>query len=258
MKKIWLTSLGSSEDPVKKLIPQMKTYGLEINGHFWKDDLEKMAWIAAKNELIEPKISLWGILGSDEDLFNPTLRYGLSLLAITVQAQKGLGFPIIILQTKGDPISSDKLPTPFQGVDVFSDSDQGLGAKLVAKVYKPSKKISSEYRLDIYGNPQIGQWFEVGSESDPWPGSMFGVEGANIAFHAVGPKGELPSKSVLEYAMKGLKLNLGDKEYETWAVQNELDTQSSYYVKVEGFPESIVFGPYSTDEATDVYVVKLK
>ena len=39
MKKIWLTSLGASEDLVKKLISQMKTYGLEVNGHFWKDDL---------------------------------------------------------------------------------------------------------------------------------------------------------------------------------------------------------------------------
>ena len=258
MKKIWVTSLGSSEDPAKKLISPMKNYGLEINGHFWKDDLEKMAWIGAKNELIEPKIFLWGILGSAEDLLNPTLRYGLSLLAITVQAQRGFDFPIVILQTEGDLVSSEKLTTPLAGVDVFSATDPELGAKMVAKVYKPRKKMSSEYRLDIHGHEQIGQWFEVGSISESWPGSMFGVEGAKIAFHAVGPKGKLPSKSVLEYAMKGLKLNLGDKEYETWAVQNEMDAQTSYFVKVEGFPESIVFGPYSTEEATDVYSVKLK
>jgi len=258
MKKIWLTSLGASEDLVKKLISQMKTYGLEVNGHFWKDDLEKVAWMGARDELLDSKIALWGILTSDEDLLKPAIRYGLSLLAITVQAQRGLNFPILILQTKGEPISSEKLTTPLVGVGVLSVSDSGLGAKLVAKVHRSAREISSEYRLDTYGSAQIGQWFEIGPENASWPGSMFGVAGANIAFHAVGPKEKLPSQSVLNYPMKGLKLNLGEKEYEAWAVQNELDTETSYFVKVEGFPESIVFGPYSTEEAADVYVVKLK
>ena len=58
--------------------------------------------------------------------------------------------------------------------------------------------------------------------------------------------------------MEGLKLNLGDKEFTAWAAQNELNAQTSYFVKVDGFPESILFGPYSTEEATDVYVIKLK
>ncbi len=258
MKKIWLTSLGSSEDLVKKLIPQMKTYGLEVHGHFWKDDLEKAAWMGARDELLDSKTALWGILTSDEELSNQTIRYGLSLLAITVHAQRGLNFPIQILQTKGEDVSSEKLTTPLMGVDVLSVSDPGLGAKLVAKVHSSAGEISSEYRLDTYGSAQIGQWFEIGPENASWPGSMFGVAGADITFHAVGPKGKLPSQSVLNYPIKGLKLNLGEKEYEAWAVQNELDTQISYFVKVEGFPESIVFGPYSTEEAADVYVVKLK
>jgi hypothetical protein len=37
-----------------------------------------------------------------------------------------------------------------------------------------------------------------------------------------------------------------------------LNPETSYFVKVEGFPESILFGPYSTEEAADVYVIKLK
>jgi len=258
MKKMWFTSLVSSEDLVKKLISQMKTYGLEVNGHFWKDDLEKVAWMGARDELLDSKIALWGILASDEELLKPAIRYGLSLLAITVQAQRGLSFPILILQTKGEPVSAEKLTTPLMGVDVLSVSDPGVGAKLVAKVHGSTREISAEYRLDTYGSAQIGQWFEIGPENTSWPGSMFGVAGANIAFHAIGPKGKLPSQSVLNYPMKGLELNLGEKEYGAWAVQNELDTETSYFVKVEGFPESIVFGPYSTEEAADVYVVKLK
>ena len=133
-----------------------------------------------------------------------------------------------------------------------------MAAKLVVKVHAAVKEIFSEYRLDVYGNPQIGQWFEIGPQNVSWPGVMFGVAGGEITFHAVGPKGSLPDQSVLHYPLKGLKLSLGEKEYVAWAAQNELNSQTSYFVKVKGFPESIIFGPYSTQEEADVYVLKTK
>ncbi|MFX1555367.1 MAG: hypothetical protein ACFFBV_15695 [Promethearchaeota archaeon] len=258
MKTIWVTSLGTSQDPVKQLMSQMKTYGLEVQGHFWKDDLAKMAWMAARESLVDSKISLWGILGSDEELRAPDTLYGLSLLAITAQAQRGLHFPITILQTREDLISTEHLSTPLKGTDVLSASDSGLGAKLAARVHKPSKPISAEYHLDILGNEQIGQWFEVRPAQGSWPGVMFGVAGAEIAFHGVGPAGSLPSKTVLNYPMQGLKLEMGKKEYLTWAAQNELNAETSYFVKVQGYPESILFGPYSTEQEADVFVLGLK
>jgi hypothetical protein len=258
MKAIWVTSLGASQDPVKQLMSQMKTYGLEVQGHFWKDDLAKMAWMAVRESLVDSKISLWGILGSDDELFAPDTLYGLSLLGITVQARRGLHFPITILQTRGDLISSEQLSTPLKGTDVILASDSGLGAKLAARVHKPPKPISPEYQLDIYGNEQIGQWFEVRPAQASWPGVMFGVAGGEIAFHAVGPAGSLPHKTVLNYPMEGLKLEMGGKEYLAWAAQNELNAETSYFVKVKGYPESIVFGPYSTEQEADVFVVGLK
>lgn len=237
---------------------QMKTYGLEVKGHFWKDDLKKMAWISARDDLMDPNISLWAILGSEEELLNPDIRYGLSLLAIATQAQKGLNFPFLILQTQGGLVSANQLPTPLKGADVLSKSDSGLGAKLVAKAHATSKQISYDYYIDIYGNEHIGQWFEVRPFSSTWSGAMFGVNGGEIAFHAVGPGGKLPSKSVLNYPMEGLKLSLGEKEYIAWAAQNELNSETSYFIKVDGFPESILFGPYASEAAADVYVIALK
>ena len=258
MKAIWVTSLGASQDPVKQLMSQMKTYGLEVQGHFWKDDVKKMAWMAARDSLIDQKVSMWGILGSGEALLAPDNLYGLSLLAVTVQARRGLHFPVMILQTHGELISSELLSTPLKGADVMLASDSGLGAKLAARVHKPPKPISPEYQLDIYGNEQIGQWFEVRPAQASWPGVMFGVAGAEITFHAVGPAGSLPRKTVLNYPMQGLKLEMGGKEYLAWAAQNELNAETSYFVKVEGYPASIVFGPYSTEEEADVFVVRLK
>lgn len=258
MKKIWLSSLVSSEEMVKKIMSQMKTYGLEVNGHFWKDDLEKMAWMDARDELLDSEIALWAILASEADLVVSSKRYGLSLLAVTLQAQRGHHFPTVVLQTQGDSISSDRLPTPLKGADVLPASDAGLGAKLVARVHTAGKEIPSEYRLDVYGSPQIGQWFEVGPRNIGWTGVLFGVSGAQIVLHAVGPKGTLPDKSVLRYPVKGLEIGLGEKKYTAWGVQNELNAESSYFTKVEGFPDSIVFGPYATEEAADMYVVEMK
>ena len=40
--------------------------------------------------------------------------------------------------------------------------------------------------------------------------------------------------------------------------QNELDAETSYFVKVEGYPESIIFGAYSVEDAAEVFVVRLK
>ena len=258
VKTVWLSSLGSSEETVKNLISQLQTYGLEVRGHLWEDDLEKMAWAQARDELIKPEVTLWLILASNENLFTPSVRYGLSLLAITIQAKRGLSFPIVILLTQGEASSSETLPTPLKGVDVLSLADPGMAAKLVGKVHSPVKEVSSEYRLDTYGMPQIGQWFEVGPMNSTWSGAMFGVAEGEILFQAVGPRGSLPDQSVLHYPLKGLKLSLGEKEYIAWAVQNEIDPKTSYFVKVEGLPSSILFGPYSSQEAAEVYVLTIK
>jgi len=260
MKTFWLTSLGSSQDIVNGLMSKIKTYGLKVKGHFWKDDLKQMAWKAAKEDLTDSEISFWAILGSEEELLNPDLRYGLSLLAVTAQAKRGLNFPVVILQTHGTLISTDQLPTPLKGADIFLSSDSGLGAKLVAKAHGMSKQISHEYFIDIYGDAQIGQWFEIRPFSSTWSGAMFGVFGGEIAFHGVGSAGKLPSKSVLNYPMKGLRLDLRKKEYIAWAVQNQLNAETSYFVKIDGFPESILFGPYSAEESdvADVHVIELK
>ncbi|HDZ24396.1 MAG TPA: hypothetical protein ENH70_07665 [Desulfobacteraceae bacterium] len=257
MKMVWLSALVKAEDVVKKLILQLKPYGLGANGHFWEDDLDKMAWIGPRKELLDGDTSLWGILGSADNFQEPTVRYGLSLLATTLQAQKGHEFPILILLTEGS-LEPETLPTPLRNSTVIALTDPGLGAKLVALVHRPPAENRPEYRLDVYGNAQIGQWFEVGPVEGTWSGAMFGVSDGDITFQAVGPKGSLPSQSTLNYPMQGLKMNLGDREFTAWAVKNQIEPAASYFVKVEGQPERILFGPFSDEDQTDVFVVDLK
>jgi hypothetical protein len=52
-------------------------------------------------------------------------------------------------------------------------------------------------------------------------------------------------------------LSLGEKEYSAWAAQNELTPETSYFVKIQGTPESLLFGPYSTQEEAELYVLKI-
>jgi hypothetical protein len=258
MKKLWLSSLDGSKEGVQKFMKLMKPLGLEVNGHFWENDLGKMAWSGPRKSLLEKDMALWAIIGSDEDFSKPDVRYGLSLLAFSVQGIKGQGFPIVVLQTKGDSLNPETLPTPLKGATVLSASQATLGAKLVAMVHKTVASLKTDYHIDIYGNPEIGQWFEVGSSESGWNGAMFGISEGEILFHAVGPRGRLPSETVLNYPMKGLKLDLGETAYEAWAVQNPIDIGSSYFVKVEGHPDSIIFGPYTTEDEAEVYVIRLK
>lgn len=258
VKTVWLSSLGSSEETVKNLISQLRTYGLEVKGHFWEDNVEKMAWAKPRGELIKPDVTLWLILASLGNLVNPSIRYGLSLLTLTVQAKRGLSFPTVVLLLKGEPPLAETLPMPLKGIDFLSLTDPGMAAKLVTRIHTPVKETPLEYRIDTYGNPQIGQWFEVGPMNSTWSGAMFGVAEGEILFQAVGPRGSLPDQSVLHYPLKGLKLSLGAKEYIAWAVQNEIDPKTSYFVKVEGLPSSILFGPYSSQEAAEVYVLTIK
>jgi hypothetical protein len=258
MKKLWLTSLDPSHERVQTFMKRMKPLGLEVHGHFWETDLKKMPWAGVRQRLQEKDIAFWGILGTGEQFADPDLRYGLSLLAISVQTTRGQGFPIVILQTSGSLIDPQTLPTPLKGADVFPEAIPTLGAKLVALLHKVPPALSADYHVDIYGSPEIGQWFEVGPKESAWSGAMFGVSQGEILFHAVGPKGRLPSQTVLNYPMKGLQIESGKAKYGAWAVQNEIRTDSSYFIKIDGHPASIIFGPYATQEEAEVYVIHLK
>ena len=258
MKAVFLTALTSSQDLVKQFFSMAKPYGLDVSGHFWIDDLPKMAWAAPLDMLMDPKTVLWTIIGGKTDFEKPDTRYGLSLLALCADARKPHPLKILILHEGEAGISSGDLPTPLKHAEIFPLSDKGLGAKLVARAHQPSSPLSKEYFIDFLGSEQIGQWFEIKPAAGSWPGAMFGAAEAEILFQAVGPAGRLPDKTVLNYPMQGMKLTLGGVEYTAWAAKNEINPETAYFAKIDGYPSAILFGPYSDEAAADVYVITLK
>lgn len=258
MKKIWLSAVNSSKEEVQKIKSHLQPYGVVMDGHFWLDDIDKMSWAVPRQAILDGQINMWVILVSSEDLASPSVRYGLALLALTVQAAKGQNFPIAILQKTGEVIAPVALPTPLLDCDIFDLSHATYAAKIVAKLHKKIDNTIPAYRLDVYGIPQIGQWFEVGPREGTWAGALFGTAGAEPCLHTVGKAGQLPEKSVLNFAQRGLEIDLLGRKFTAWAVQNELDASTSYYVKVDGCPDSILFSAYTSGEDAEVFVVKLK
>jgi hypothetical protein len=258
MKVLYLSALTAQQELVRDFVSKVKPYGLEVRGSFLGGDLEKMEWMAVLEHLASAETTLWGILGDKSDFEKPELRYGLSLLSLAASARRSTPLCILMITTGREPVAADGLPTPLQNAEVISAADSGLGARLVAKAHRPAAPSFAEYSIDILGSEQIGQWFGIRPLTGEWEGAMFGTAGGEIVFQAVGPESSLPEKSVLNYPVQGLKLMLGDIEYTAWAVQNVITPETAYYAKVSGHPHSIVFGPYSTESAAEVYVIHLK
>ena len=248
MKSVWISSLAHDPEKVQKTLVMLKNYALDGNGHFWEDDLKKMAWIGPREQLINTNTALWLILSNEKDLVSESVRYGLSMLTLSVQAVRGYGFPVVLVHD-GQMPAADTLPTPFQKAEVLASDNPVLGAKIVAAANTPPKKVSTDYRLDVYAMPQLGQWFEVGPVDTAWEGALFGVCGGEIDAHGVGPAGQLPQKAVLEYPMQGLKMTFGETEYTAWAVKNRLESDSSYFLRVKDEPESVLFGPFPEEDS---------
>jgi len=256
MKTVWMSALGHDQAAASAVSATLTRYGLACKGHFWVDAPEKMAWKDALDELLQARADLWLILVDPEQWAKPSVRYGLALFAAALAAQRGAGFPTVIL----DPGSGLVVPDALARASVLSVALASWPAKVVARANLPAEKmVLADHRFNVLGNERLGQWFEVGPREQSWSGVVFGVcgDGAKINFQAVGPAGSLPEKTTLEYAQQGLTLDVGGKTFTAWAVRNPLDAASSYYARVEGCPEAILLMPYAEGDEAEATVLRL-
>jgi len=252
MANIWITALAKDPASVQAVTQHLKHYGLGVGGHFWIDDLEKFAWFDVLDEMVKHNATAWVILSNEAEIAKPSVRYGLNALAIALNGRTGTDMPIVWIGAAG----TEPLPTVFGAALKVDDKTPSWQAKVVAMAHRTRKAPAAPYRISMHAHSRFGQWYEVGPVGDTWAGVMFGVAGAQIDFHGVGPKGDLPEKAVLEYPQKDMKLALGDTEYTAWAVQNVVDPGQSYFVRVRGSPTSLLFGPLAQGDDAEVYVLR--
>ena len=256
MKSAWLTVLESEPGPAQQVLGELHQYGLAREGHLWTDDLPGMAWLGVLEKMKEQP-RLWVILASAETLAEPNLRYGLSLLSLAIRTHLG-SLPIAILGAASEGLSAPMAPPLLKNALFLALDSPAWQAKLITLVNRPAAAGQSDYYLDVYGDRQVGQWFEVRPTSEPWQGALVAVAGAEINFHGVGPRRKRPERSTVSYAQKGLKLDVNGVEHTAWALRNELSPGDSYFVRVQGEPSSLIFGPYAEADAGEFFVQGLK
>lgn len=255
-KRVWISALNKDERSVQAIMAVCRKYSLEADGHFWSDNLARMSWAEPIPALSKSDQALWIVLGKADDFGREETRFGLSMLTIASQAKRKGAFPVLAAVTEGT-LTAESLPFMLQDAEVIDSASAGLGAKLVSRASQPLKALPPDYRLNVHGLPGIGLWFEIGPASLDWPGVMTGVQGAIIDAHGVGPAFGIPERTVLEYPVRGMKVQLGESEFDTWAVRNTLDKSLSYYVRCQGMPQRLLFGPYADGGEAEVHVLSL-
>lgn len=259
-KKAWITMLGKDEPAARALHTKIAEYGVSVEGHFWRDDLEKMEWSGAISDLSHKDTGLWIICGTAEEFKTKSILQGLSLLSLAVQAEKGGRIAMIILVTQGD-VAGVALPNPLDYADVLTPDNPALGAKVTAKVHMPLKPLNADYRIQVFALPKVGLWLEAGPAKDAWDGALFGVasegEGMGINAMGIGTKGDIPEKCVLEYPIRDMKIELAGQAFTAWSVQNRVSDNDSVFVRIQTSPEAILFGAFDQSEAPEVYVIRL-
>jgi hypothetical protein len=252
MKNVWISALTENQPRVAAVTTVLKRYGLNCTGHFWSDAPEKLSWKSAMTALQDAKADLWLILADEAQMNKPSIRYGLSLMAASLRQVRGTAFQIVFLWDTAAP-ASVTLPQLLRSATQTEEAAASWPAKIVARANMPAPMTVLDYRLDILGDERLGQWFEIGPTEGVWNGVMLGVcgEGAEINFQAVGSAGTLPEKTTLEYAQNGLKIQAGDREFIASAVRNVVDKDSSYFVRIKGCPQAILFMPYVSESDGD-------
>jgi hypothetical protein len=256
MKQVWVTSLDRDPAAVGIVLAIARQYGLAADGHFWTDDLAKIAWKGPLDRIANPAVAVWIIIGGVRPV-SVSVGFGLTLLALSAARQRERG-PVVVWLDRTAAMTAAQLPTPLQSSMILPLTSPALGAKLVAAANTPSVAPEpAPYRLAVHAHEGYGTWLEVGPAAASWAGSLVGVapEG-QIVFQGVGPAGQLPQKAVLAYPEQGLHLRLGETEYIAWAVRNLITATDSHYVKIDGAPGSLVFGPHASDDDAEVFVLR--
>lgn len=253
-KKLFVVLFGENPSLNDLLGRTAARYGIETYGCAWKEEPGKPVWgdiasLTVKNAcdglLVAGDAALWGV---------PETRAHLSLALLKIRAVLGDGFPVFhrLSPTPGH------WPSPLaNAVELPGDA---FGPRLLGKLAAPPAKTKPDFRLDAHPlGVGDGAVVEIGPEGDGvWQGAILAMRGGgHITHHTVGPRGTLPEKGVVEYAMKGIELEGGNGKYTGWAVQNRLTAAESYFVRIVGEVEGLLFGELPKEDATDLRAVTL-
>ncbi|MDY0361144.1 MAG: hypothetical protein RBR08_06815 [Desulforegulaceae bacterium] len=235
---------------------QLDANGLNFKGSLFKDDLEKNAWNFSLDEIKNPETGVLIICGSKTDFFKKSILKGLSLLILSVQYLKGEKFPIIVVSD----FETEKQNLPFALKNVFfvSITSPLIGAKAAAKANISVKKGERNFRLNILTFQNNYIWIEAGPLIKKWNGIITGVlKPSKIDALGIGEKDKIPEKSVLEYPLRGIELEINKREFYAWAAKNQISDNESAFFRIDKNSDSFIFGSFNDGKDIEVCIVDL-
>lgn len=254
-KKLFVAQLSDDRELSDHIGRTAARYGVETSGVAWKEEPGKPIWGEVASMIMKGGCDGLLLAGKrDEWLADAETRAHISLAAFKASILMGPSFALFAMLDA----FPETWPTPFAGVATV-ERDK-LGPRLAAKLGMRKSVPALDYRLDVHPLPVgDGMVVELGPpEGKEWRGALLAIRGGgDISHHTVGPKGAPPDRGVVEYAMKGLKLELSGEEFTGWAVHNRLDSDSSYYVRVAGTPLGLAFGELPGGDAGELFAMGL-
>jgi len=258
-KCAWIINLGQDDGPAQLAAAQLAAYGLAPKGQKWPAGEDK-AWMASAQEAAQQHAAVVVLVGPAVALADPAIRGELALFRLALQTQRGTPVNGLALLA-GEPAAPVAAGTSRSDIldDWLVAVDARWPARAVARAHAP---VAPRWpvRLGMHAHERLGAWLEV----HPLPGQIaqgacVGVsgEGASIDFHAVGPAGALPERSVNEYELQGLQFDINGLAFDAWALQNTLAPDHSYFVRIEGRPRYLAIGTLPQGQLEDVHIVSL-
>jgi hypothetical protein len=266
-----VTALTPDAQRLSALAGTLARYGLKALGGVWETTPDKVLavdWRLMVDAFVTQHAALWLVLADAKALEDPSVRYGLNLIAANLRSARGadFGFAVLWPDAPGagaDVASRPALPAQMRDALVL-EPGPAWPAKLVARVHRVRPAaVAATDRISVHGNEQLGQWIELAPGTGSWQGVMFAVagEGASIDFQATGPSGGLPETSTIAYGQSGLALESAGRTFTGWALRNEVGATSagpvSYYARVRGRPEALLWMPYTEEDDADATLLAL-
>lgn len=267
MAIVAVTALAPDAARLSAMAGTLARYGLKALGDVWETTPQKVVavdWRPMVDAFVAQRAALWLVLADAKALEDPSVRYGLNLIAANLRSALGADFGFAVLwpeapgaQAGAEVASRPALPAQLHDALVL-EPGPAWPAKLVARVHRARPQaVAAADRVSVHGNEQLGQWIELAPGSGTWQGVMFAVagEGAAIDFQATGPSGGLPETSTIAYGQSGLKLESAGRAFTGWALRNEVGATPagpvSYYARVRGRPKALLWMPYTEEDDAD-------
>lgn len=250
---IWIIKLDDDEGAAQQAARSLQPYGLAIKGQRWSQDPK--AWLVSADEAAQAGAAVVLLTGTVTAEQQRATARGLALFRLCLQTRRQR--PINGFFLSG-PLAA---PSDAHGTALLQDWTPLEGgawpARLTARAHAP-KAPDWPVQLGLYAHERLGVWLETHPQPGRTaPGALVGVSGnaAAIDFHAVGPAGQLPERTVNEYELQGLEFDAAGQHYMAWAVQNTIAPDHRYFVRLDGEPDRLAIGTLPDGTPGDVSLI---